>query len=129
MKIDHIGIWVRDIDKIGDFYKKYFKGTATQKYHNLQKKFTSCFIEFPSGSRIELMHRPEIRKDVDNSDIQHLGYVHLSISVGSEADVDWITESLRTDGFEVLDGPRKTGDGFYESVILDPEGNRIELTV
>ncbi len=129
MKIDHIGIWVKDLDRMAGFYQKYFQATAGEKYHNPLKNFTSCFLRLPSGPGIELMHNPSILPPVEVPDVLHTGYIHMSISVGSEQDVDWITESLQNDGYPVLDGPRRTGDGYYESVISDPEGNRVELTV
>ena len=129
MKIDHIGIWVKDLDIMIDFYTKYFKGVAGEKYHNPLKKFTSCFIQFPAGARIELMHNPDILPVNMPEQAQHRGYIHISFSLGSENDVEWLTKNLEMDGFKILDGPRRTGDGYYESLVLDPEGNRVELTV
>lgn len=128
MKIDHVGIWVKDLDKMTIFYQKYFKGVSGERYHNPLKKFTSCFIEFPAGPRLELMHNPDIIRDNEYSDEKQLGYIHISFSVGSENDVDWLTANLKSDGFKIMDGPRRTGDGYYESVVLDPEGNRVEIT-
>lgn len=129
MKIDHIGIWVKDLDKMAGFYMKYFKGVAGEKYHNPLKKFTSCFIQFPAGTRIELMHNPDILPVNTPEEVQHHGFIHISFSLGSENDVDWLTKNLEMDGYKILDGPRRTGDGYYESLVLDPEGNRVELTV
>jgi lactoylglutathione lyase len=128
MKIDHIGIWVRDLDKMTAFYTKYFKGVAGERYHNPHKKFTSCFIGFPAGVRLELMHNPEIAQATHPAEVQRPGYIHVSFSLGSENDVDWLTKNLAMDGFRVLDGPRRTGDGYYESLVLDPEENLVELT-
>ena len=127
MKMDHIGIWVRDLDKMIKFYRDYFNVSAGNKYHNPVKKFTSCFVEFPSGGRIELMNNPDITAVIRRNG-QHTGYIHIAINVGSEAEVDRLAGKFRNDHFEIPDGPRRTGDGYYECVVLDPEGNRIELT-
>lgn len=86
-------------------------------------------MTFESGAKLELMHRPDIRDVERPLGEEHFGYAHLAISVGSEAKVDALTQELADDGYEILDGPRRTGDGYYESVALDPDGNRIEITV
>ena len=129
MKIDHIGIWVTDLDKMIEFYKTYFKATAGKKYHNPFKNFTSCFLKMPSGPGIELMNNPSIPARSGKPGDQYPGYIHIAISMESEPEVNRQTEFLRENGYTVLDGPRRTGDGYYESVIIDPEGNRIEITV
>ncbi len=129
MKIEHIGIWVAELDSMIAFYQKYFGAAAGEIYHNPLKNFTSRFVIFPEGSRIEFMHNPEISKAGNQTGKQHLGYTHLAISLGTVKEVDRLTSILNIDGYKVLDGPRRTGDGYYESVVLDPEGNRIELTV
>jgi lactoylglutathione lyase len=128
MKIDHIAIWVDSIESMRLFYTTYFDAASSGKYHNPAKNYTSCFLSFGEGkTRIELMHRPDI---VDTSGKRGLmkGLAHLSISVGSQTAVNELTERLRTDNYTVESEPRTTGDGYYESVILDPEGNLIELT-
>ena len=140
MKIEHVAIWVRDIDKVCEFYRKYFGGVVQPLYHNPTKQFTSRFITFDDGARLEVMHRPDI--DVERnvginkivshetlSDTQHLGFTHLSFSVGSKEEVDRLTQQMSSEGIPVVGQPRTTGDGYYESVVLDPEGNRIEITV
>ena len=140
MKIEHVAIWVRDIDKVCEFYRKYFGGVVQPLYHNPTKQFTSRFISFDDGARLEVMHRPDI--DVERnvgidkivshetlSDTQHLGFTHLSFSVGSKEEVDRLTQQMSSEGIPVVGQPRTTGDGYYESVVLDPEGNRIEITV
>ena len=140
MKIEHVAIWVRDIDKVCEFYRKYFGGEVHPIYHNPAKQFTSRFITFDDGARLEVMHRPDI--DVERnvgidkivshetlSDTQHLGFTHLSFSVGSKEEVDRLTQQMSSEGIPVVGQPRTTGDGYYESVVLDPEGNRIEITV
>ena len=130
MKIEHIAIWVKDIDKVCEFYRKYFGGTVHPVYHNPAKQFTSRFITFDDGARLEVMNRPDIDVGtVTSLQSQHLGYTHLSFSVGSKEGVDRLTQQMSNDGIQVVGQPRTTGDGYYESVILDPEGNRVEGTI
>ena len=129
MKIEHIGIWVESLELMTEFYRKYFKASEGKHYHNPVKNFSSCFIEFPSGARIELMHNPVIPAKKDKKGDQHSGYIHIAIAVENEKEVDRLSHLLKMDSYRVLDGPRRTGDGYYESTVLDPEGNRIELTV
>jgi len=128
MKIEHLAIWVKDLEGIKNFYETYFGATSGDKYHNETKKFTSYFLGFEDGPRLELMHRPDI---VDNflEGEEYLGLVHFAVSVGSKKKVDEVTEVLRHSGFSIIGEPRTTGDGYYESVVLDPEKNRIEITV
>ncbi len=133
MKIEHIAIWVKDIDKVCEFYRKYFGGVVHPIYHNPTKQFTSQFVTFDDGARLEIMHRPDI--DVGTEGLfhveqsEHLGYAHLSFSVGSKEEVNRLTKQMYADGIQVVGEPRTTGDGYYESVVLDPEGNRVEITV
>ena len=219
MKIEHVAIWVKDIDKVCEFYRKYFGGVVHPLYHNPTKQFTSRFITFDDGARLEIMHRPDIcvernvgtvtslqsdthrsanekmraffrfltsavfhvkqlqteeaagnsftdisevqqvgsvgansiasvaterlrtgmteyehvghkvSKHSQTEDTQHLGFTHLSFSVGSKEEVDSLTQQMFSEGIPVVGQPRTTGDGYYESVVLDPEGNRIEITV
>ena len=193
MKIEHVAIWVRDIDKVCEFYRKYFGGVVHPIYRNPTKQFTSQFVTFDDGARLEVMHRPDIcvernvgtvtslQSDTHRSanekmraffrfltsavfhvkqlqteeaagnsftdisevqqvgsegantiakpDTQHLGFTHLSFSVGSKEEVDRLTQQMSSEGIPVVGQPRTTGDGYYESVVLDPEGNRIEITV
>lgn len=220
MKIEHIAIWVKDIDKVCEFYRKYFGGAVHPLYHNPTKQFTSRFITFEDGARLEIMHRPDIDVGIENvwtvtslqsnthrsanekmraffrfltsavfhvkplqgecsahtcmgitepqevghkvskqlqteeaaensftdisevqqvgseranmiakQDTQHLGFTHISFSVGSKEEVDRLTQQMSSDGVPIAGQPRTTGDGYYESVVLDPEGNRIEITI
>jgi lactoylglutathione lyase len=129
MKIEHVAIWVKDIDKVCEFYRKYFGGTVQPLYHNPVKQFTSRFITFESGARLEIMHRPDIGGDAETFHVEHLGFAHLSFSVGSKEDVDRLTQEMSSDRITIVGEPRTTGDGYYESVVLDPEGNRVEITV
>lgn len=130
IKIEHLAIWVKNIETMKAFYETYFDTTAGSPYHNPRKQFRSYFLTFSSGARLELMQRPDILSNTKTSAEQECyGYAHLAISLGSEAAVDTLTARLAEDGYPHLDGPRRTGDGYYESVVLDPEGNRIEITV
>lgn len=122
--IEHIAIWVKDLEKMREFYCKYFDGVSNQKYENKVKGFESYFVSFDSFTRIELMKRKDIEERV-YKDI--LGLAHLAFKIGSKEKVNELTEILRKDGYKIVGEPRTTGDGYYESVILDPEGNRVEL--
>ena len=128
MRIEHLAIWVSDLELMRRFYETYFGATSGEKYHNPKKNFTSYFLSFDTGSRLELMQKPGITA-IENRVIEYLGISHFAISVGSKEKVDTLTEQLRTEGFVVAGNPRITGDGYYESVILDPEKNRIEITI
>lgn len=122
--IDHIAIWVKDLEKMREFYCKYFDGVSNQKYENKIKGFESYFISFDGATRIELMKRKDIEERIYK---EILGLAHLAFKVGSKEKVNELTEIFRKDGYKIIGEPRTTGDGYYESVILDPEGNRIEL--
>ncbi|MGN7514097.1 MAG: VOC family protein [Allomuricauda sp.] len=127
MKIEHIALWTSDLEKMKEFYLNFFELESNEKYYNPKKEFSSYFLSFKKGARIELMHRPDISDFMDNLDAK-LGLTHFAISVGSKNKVDAITETIRKNGFKVIGEPRTTGDGYYESVIADPEGNWIEIT-
>ena len=127
MKIEHLAIWVSDLEASKAFYTNYFQARPGEKYVNPQKKFTSYFLSFEGGARLELMHRPDIARILEAGE-EVLGFTHFAISVGAKAKVDDLTEKLRKDGHTIIGEPRTTGDGYYESVALDPEGNRIEIT-
>ncbi len=124
MKIEHVAIWVKDLERMKQFYSYYFNMNYGKKYHNPLKNFTSYFLSFENGSRIEIMHQPEVFGEKTK-----IGFAHLAISIGSKEKVLELTEKLRKDNYTIFDEPRTTGDGYFESVILDPEGNQIELTV
>lgn len=127
MKVEHIAIWVRDLEKMKAFYLHYFDLTANEKYHNQQKNFSSYFLSFESGGRIELMHTPDVAERIEKPSFMQ-GLAHFSIAIGSKENVDTLTDIIRKDGHKVVGEPRTTGDGYYESVIADPEGNLIEIT-
>lgn len=128
MKIEHIAIWVQDLDKMRDFYCKYFKGQSNQKYTNTTKGFSSYFISFASGARLEIMHSAQLGQLIPNNQ-PRLGLIHIAVSVGSKEAVDTLTQQLQHDGYRILSVPRTTGDGYYESCVLDPENNQIEITI
>ena len=129
MRIEHIAIWTADLARCKHFYTSYFGATAGPAYRNPAKGFESCFLSFADGARLEVMRTTSLPLVELAPGGQRLGLTHLAISVGSERLVDELTQRLRNDGIVVIDGPRRTGDGYYESVVLDPDGNRIEITV
>ncbi len=126
MHIKHAALWTTDLQRLIAFYVKYFEATAGPRYFNPRRQFESCFLSFASGARLELMSVPEL---AGLAEAPRVGLAHLAFATGSEAQVDALTARLRSDGYQVLDGPRRTGDGYYESVVLDPDGNRVEITV
>lgn len=128
MRIEHLAIWTKDLERLKAFYIKYFGATAGEKYENKNKQFESYFLAFESGARLELMYRPDIPESLNDPVRQFFGLIHVAFSVGSKAQVDALTARLKQDGYPVLDGPRQTGDGYYESCVLDPDGNRLEIT-
>jgi lactoylglutathione lyase len=127
-RIEHIALWVDDLDALSAFYARVFGAQVGARYVNAAKEFESCFLTFESGARIELMTTSRLSPTRHAPGAERMGLTHFAISLGSEAAVDELTARLRATGTPVLDGPRRTGDGYYESVVLDPEGNRIEIT-
>ncbi|MCP1298198.1 VOC family protein [Chryseobacterium sp. S0630] len=127
MKIEHIAIWVKDLEKSRAFYQRYFGAVSNEKYHNPVKNFQSYFLSFENGCRLEIMTRPDIKESENSYESQQYGIIHLAFSVDNKQKVDELTEILRKDGYKVVGEPRTTGDGYYESVILDPENNIIEI--
>jgi lactoylglutathione lyase len=128
MKIEHVAIWAKNIECLKNFYIKYFDAESNKKYVNSKKNFESYFLTFGSGTRIEIMQKPEIPESKNDVYKQSIGIIHFAFSLGSKEKVDQLTEKLKDDNIEILDGPRHTGDGYYETAFLDPEGNRIEIT-
>jgi lactoylglutathione lyase len=127
MKIEHLAIWVSDLEAMRTFYIHYFDLVSGEKYINDKKGFTSYFLTFGNGlSRIELMNRMDITTDYKNRG-NMLGLAHIAFSVGSKEAVNQLTERLRSDHYTIGSEPRTSGDGYYESVVLDPEGNQIEI--
>ena len=129
MNIDHVAIWTSQLDKLKDYYVKYFNGSANNKYLNKERHFESYFVSFDSGSRLEIMQMPGIPPNLnDTIDKQYSGFIHLSFGMETMGMVDEKLNELRRDGFRILKGPRKTGDGYYEFETLDPDNNRIEVS-
>jgi lactoylglutathione lyase len=128
MHIEHIALWTHNLERLRQFYETYFEAQAGPKYSNPAKQFESYFLVFASGTRLELMQMPSISASAPDAP-QRTGLTHLAFSTGSEAAVDALTARLAAGGYQVVGQPRRTGDGYYESIVLDPDGNRIEITV
>lgn len=127
MRIEHIAMYVSELEKARDFFINYFGAVSNDRYHNVKTGFRSYFLSFEDGARLEIMNKPEIAEKTP--ELQHSGYIHIAFSVGSREKVDELTEKLKADGYEVLSDPRTTGDGYYESCIVGIEGNQVEITV
>jgi lactoylglutathione lyase len=129
MKIEHVAIWTNNLEQLKSFYETYFMATANEKYVNPKTHFESYFLTFPQGgARLELMHKPEVGCGEKTTQLI-TRLAHVAFSVGSMAAVDALTVRLENDGFVAASKPRTTGDGYYESCILDPDGNVVEITV
>ena len=126
MRVEHIAMYVNDLKKARDFFIKYFNAAVNDGYYNETTNFRSYFLTFEDGARLELMHHPDMQ-DMEKG-IRRTGLIHIAFSVGSKEKVDELTQRLKNDGYEVLSGPRTTGDGYYESCIVGIEGNQIEIT-
>ena len=127
MIIEHIAMYVNDLETARDFFVKFLDGHSNDGYHNKTTDFRSYFICFDGGARLEIMTKPKLEDQ--EMPLNRTGYAHIAFSVGSKEKVDELTETLKADGFEVVSGPRTTGDGYYESCVVAIEGNQIEITV
>ena len=127
MRIEHIAMYVNDLEKARDFFITYFDAKSNEGYHNKTTDFRSYFLLFEGGVRLELMNKPQLMDE--EKDKNRTGYSHIAFSIGSKDAVNALTERLQRDGYEVTSGPRTTGDGYYESCIVGVEGNLIEITV
>ena len=129
MTLEHVAIWTNNLELLKEYYTKYFNGVANDKYMNPNKQFESYFLSFESGARLELMSMTGIPDNAnDTVGKQHLGIIHLAFGVDTMEEVDAKARQLQNDGFQILSGPRKTGDGYYEFETLDPDNNRLEVT-
>ncbi len=127
MRIEHIAMYVNELEVARDFFIKYFNASSNDGYHNQNTGFRSYFLTFDDGARLEIMNKPGMSDG--EKVINRTGYSHLAFSVGSREAVDDLTDRLKKDGFQVTSGPRTTGDGYYESCIVGLEDNLIEITV
>ena len=125
MKIEHAALYVKDLEGAKEFFVKYLGGQPNEGYHNPKTDFRSYFLTFDGDARLELMWKPDM---ADTDKELRTGWAHIAFSLGSRQRVDELTARLRGDGYEIVSGPRLTGDGYYESCFFDREGNRIELT-
>ncbi len=127
MRIEHVALYVNELEEARDFFVNYLEGHSNDGYHNKNTGFRSYFICFDSGARLEIMSKPGMLDD--EKDLNRTGYAHVAFSVGSRERVNELTSKLRDAGYAVVSGPRTTGDGYYESCIVAVEGNQIEITV
>lgn len=127
MRIEHVAMYVNDLEAARDFFIKYLGASSNDGYHNQKTGFRSYFLSFSDGARLEIMNKPQI--DDAEKTLARTGLIHIAFSVGSRERVDELTEELKRDGYEVVSGPRTTGDGYYESCVIGIEGNQIEITV
>ena len=127
MRIEHIAMYVNNLEATRDFFEKYFHATSNDGYHNKTTDFRSYFLSFEDGARLEIMNKPKMEDD--EKILNRTGLIHIAFSLGSKEAVDELTDRLRNDGYQVVSGPRTTGDGYYESCIVGIEGNQIEITV
>ena len=127
MHIEHIAMYVNDLEKARTFFMRYFGASSNEGYQNPRTDFCSYFLSFDCGARLEIMNKP-LMSDTEKG-LNRTGYIHIAFSLGSKSAVDELTERLKADGYEVISGPRTTGDGYYESCIVGIEGNQIEITV
>ncbi len=127
MKIEHIAMYVNDLERAKRFFTNYFHATAGEKYHNQKTGFQSYFLSFHGECRLEIMNKPEMEHM--EKPLARTGYVHIAFSVGTKEAVNDLTEQLRKDGYHIISNPRTTGDGYYESCLIDLEDNQIEITI
>lgn len=127
VRIEHIAMYVNDLEKTKEFFVRYFNATSNEGYHNKATDFRSYFLTFDDGARLEIMNKPQMMDE--EKGLNRTGFVHIAFSLGSMEAVDMLTEKMRRDGYKVISGPRTTGDGYYESCIIGIEGNQIEITV
>lgn len=128
MRLEHVAIWTSRPELLRDFYCRFFGGVSNEKYINPLKNFCSYFISFEGGARLEIMSRPDIPENLNDPLTQFKGIIHFAFEVETMAEVDRLAGEFTSNGISVLSGPRKTGDGYYEFEIFDPDRNRIEVS-
>ncbi|GAA4800739.1 glyoxalase [Corynebacterium canis] len=122
--LEHVALFVSDLERAKEFYCRWFGGVANDQYHNPRTGLRTYFLTFEGGARLELMARPDVAGAAQPN---QLGWAHIAFTVGTKRDVDTLAAAFRAAGFEIINGPRTTGDGYYEAVVLDPEGNQVEF--
>ena len=127
MRIEHVAVYYRDLERAKEFFTAYFGGVPNEMYHNRKTGFRSYFLTFEGESRLEIMSKEDLGER--EKELAQTGFIHMAFSVGSKEKVDELTGRLKGDGYHVVSGPRTTGDGYYESCVMDFEGNQIEITV
>ena len=128
VRLDHVALWTDDIERLASYYGEYFGAKIGDRYVNASKGFESRFVTFEGGARLEIMRTTSMHPVSHAPGAERMGLTHVALSLGSEERVDQLTNRLRDAGYPVIDGPRRTGDGYYESVVLDPDGNRLEIS-
>lgn len=129
ISLHHVAIWTNNLENLKKYYTNYFNASSNSLYYNDKTNFKSYFLTFKSGSLLEIMQKPDIPLNANDTIIkQHSGIIHLAFGVDTPDEVDKLAEQLQNDGFAILRGPRITGDGFYEFETADPDNNRIEVT-
>lgn len=126
-RLDHAALYTSQLEVMRTFYIQYFQASSNEKYVNPRKGFESYFLIFDGEARLEIMQKGEVQPRENTAGAEYSGLTHLAFSVGTEAEVDRLTERLRADGYPIAGEPRRTGDGYYESIVLDPDGNRVEI--
>lgn len=127
MGIEHVAMYVNDLEGARNFFETYFNAESNDLYHNKTTDFKSYFLTFDQGSRLEIMTKPGMQDE--EKTLARTGLIHIAFQTGSKEKVDELTNRLKEDGYEVVSGPRTTGDGYYESCVVALEGNQIEITV
>lgn len=127
MKIEHIAMYVNDLESVKKFFERYMGAVSNGLYHNEKTGFKSYFLTFGDGARLEIMNKPNM-EDAEKA-LSRTGYIHIAFSAGTKEKVDLLTDQMKEDGYEIISGPRVTGDGYYESCVVAIEGNQIEITV
>jgi lactoylglutathione lyase len=125
MRISHIALYVDDLENMKSFYEKYFDAKSNKMYHNQKTSLKTYLLKFDNGSSLEIMTREKLNKI--NKELNNIGYIHIAFSVGCKDNVNKLTRQLENDGYKIISQPRITGDGYYESCVLDPENNQIEI--